>query len=376
MANKQRNYSSEFKAKVVLEVIGGKRSVSEASRAHKVHSSVINRWRNEFLKQAHLAFGGKGIGEDSAERIAELERMVGRLTMELAVAKKASELWSLNGKRMIIEQLKDEYPIQVICNVIGFSRSRYYYQPRTEKESEEETLKKAIADVAGRYPTYGYRRITKQLQREGWNVNHKRVSRLMRELGLLAKRKIRRKRTTNSVHGYKRYPNLVKGLTVERPEQVWVGDITYIRLREEFVYLAVLMDVFTRSIRGWHLDRTMEKSLTITALEKGLKQYVPEIHHSDQGVQYAANAYVQLLEKNEIAISMAGVGKAYENGYAERLMRTIKEEEVDLSEYRNFNEVYERIEEFLEEVYMKKRIHSSLSYLTPSEFEEKWRKEQ
>ena len=136
------------------------------------------------------------------------------------------------------------------------------------------------------------------------------------------------------------------------------------------------MDVFTRSIRGWHLDKTMEKSLTITALKKGLEQYVPEIHHSDQGVQYAANDYVKLLEGNKVAISMAGVGKAYENGYAERLMRTIKEEEVDLSEYRNFNEVYERIEEFLEEVYMKKRIHSSLSYLTPSEFEEEWRKTQ
>ena len=276
----------------------------------------------------------------------------------------------------MIEQLKAEYPIQVICDVIGYSRSRYYYQPRTEKESEEEVLKKAIANVAGRYPTYGYRRITKQMQREGWRVNHKRISRLMREMGLLAKRKIRTKRTTNSVHGYKRYLNLVKELVVERPEQVWVGDITYIRLKEEFVYLAVLMDVFTRSIRGWHLDRTMEESLTITALEKGLKQSVPEIHHSDQGVQYAANDYVRILEENKVAISMAGVGKAYENGYAERLMRTIKEEEVDLSEYRNFNEVYERIEEFLEEVYMKKRIHSSLSYLTPSEFEEEWRKTQ
>ena len=119
----------------------------------------------------------------------------------------------------------------------------------------------------------------------------------------------------------------------------------------------------------------MEKQLTITALEKGLNQSVPEIHHSDQGVQYVANAYVQMLEENEIAIRMAGVGKAYENGYAERLMRTIKEEEVDLSDYRNFNEVYNRIEEFLDEVYMKKRIYSSLGYLTPSEFEAKWRAE-
>jgi putative transposase len=283
----------------------------------------------------------------------------------------------------MIEQLKTEYPIQVICDVIGYSRSQYYYQPNEAKQEKEKALKKAMArpskgtaDVAGRYPTYGYRRITKQLQREGWVVNHKRISRLMREMGLLAKKRVRRKRTTNSVHGYKRYPNLVKQLVVVRPEQVWVADITYIRLREEFVYLAVLMDVFTRSIRGWHLDRTMEKSLTITALEKAFERYIPEIHHSDQGVQYAANDYVKMLENHEIEISMAGVGKAYENGYAERLMRTIKEEEVDLSEYRNFNEVYERIEEFLEEVYMNKRIHSSLSYLTPSEFEEQWRNEQ
>jgi transposase InsO family protein len=120
----------------------------------------------------------------------------------------------------MIEQLKGEYPLQMICDVIGYSRSRYYYRSISDKQTQEEDLKKAIIDVAGRYPTYGYRRITKQLQREGWTVNHKRISRLMRELGLLAKRRIRRKRTTNSVHGYKRYPNLVNGLVVERPEQV------------------------------------------------------------------------------------------------------------------------------------------------------------
>lgn len=279
-------------------------------------------------------------------------------------------------KRAMVEELRADYPIQVICNVIGYNRSRYYYKSSSGKNTEDEKLKLAIANVAGRYPTYGYRRITKQLQREGWKVNHKRVSRLMRQMGLLAQKRVRRKRTTNSVHGYRRYPNLEKGLVVKRPDQVWVADITYIRLKEEFVYLAVVMDVFTHSIRGWHLDKTMEKSLTITALKKGFSKAIPEIHHSDQGVQYAANDYVKMLEENGVKISMAAVGKAWENGYAERLMRTIKEEEVDLSEYRNFNEVYEQIEEFLEEVYMKKRIHSSLSYLTPSEFEEKWMREQ
>jgi transposase InsO family protein len=161
-------------------------------------------------------------------------------------------------------------------------------------------------------------------------------------------------------------------LMVDYPNQVWVGDITYIKLEQEFVYLAVLMDVFTRSIRGWHLARSMDQSLTITALRKGLEKGVPEIHHSDQGVQYAGNEYVKLLQMNDIKISMSEVGQAWQNGYAERLMRTIKEEEIDLSEYRDFTEAYEQIEKFLEEVYMRKRIHSSLGYLTPSEYEERW----
>ena len=155
-----------------------------------------------------------------------------------------------------------------------------------------------------------------------------------------------------------------------------MGDITYIRLQQEFVYLAVLMDVFTRSIRGWHLARSMDVSLTITALNKGLAGGRPEIHHTDQGVQYAANEYVRLLQEHGVKLSMAEVGQAWQNGYAERLMRTIKEEEVDLSEYQNFTEAYEQIERFLENVYMKKRIHSSLGYLTPDEYEKKWNEQQ
>jgi transposase InsO family protein len=149
-----------------------------------------------------------------------------------------------------------------------------------------------------------------------------------------------------------------------------VADITYIKLQQEFVYLAVVMDVFTRSIRGWHLARSMDQSL-LTALGKGLEKGCPELHHSDQGVQYAAHEYVKLLQQHNVKISMAEVGQAWQNGYAERAMRTIKEEEVDLSEYRNFTE-YQQIEQFLEDVYMKKRIHSSLGYLAPDEYERKW----
>jgi putative transposase len=271
-------------------------------------------------------------------------------------------------------QLSQKYPIATLCQVLNYPRSQVYYQPQPPPDETE--IKEAIVKLCGQHPTYGYRRITAMLKRQGQEVNHKRVARLMQELGLVGKQPVRRKRTTNSNHSFQRYPNLVMDLAIERPDQVWVGDITYIRLQQEFVYLAVLMDVFTRSIRGWHLARSMEVSLTITALNKGLGKGRPEIHHSDQGVQYAANEYVRLLEEHAVKISMAEVGQAWQNGYAERLMRTIKEEEVDLSEYRNFAEAYEQIEQFLENVYMKKRIHSSLGYLTPNEYEKKWNEQQ
>jgi transposase InsO family protein len=271
-------------------------------------------------------------------------------------------------------QLSQEYPIATLCQVLNYPRSQVYYQSQSPPDETE--IKEAIVKLCGQHPSYGYRRITAMLQRQGQEINHKRVARLMRELGLVGKPPVKRKRTTNSNHQYQRYANLMIDLAIERPDQVWVGDITYIRLQQEFVYLAVLMDVFTRSIRGWHLARSMEVSLTITALNKGLAKGRPEIHHSDQGVQYAANEYVKLLEQHAVKISMAEVGQAWQNGYAERLMRTIKEEEVDLSEYRNFAEAYEQIEQFLEDVYMKKRIHSSLGYLTPDEYEKKWNEQQ
>jgi len=238
-------------------------------------------------------------------------------------------------------------------------------------------LKAAIRQMAAEWPTYGYRRMTRQLQREGWSVNHKRVQRLMREMGLQARIRPRTRRTTDSEHDFPRYPNLILGLEIVRPEQVWVSDITYIRLRYEFVYLAVIMDVFTRGIRGWHLGRDLDHTLTLVALRRALARYpAPEIHHSDQGVQYAATAYIQVLQEAHIQISMAEIGEAWQNGHAERLIRTIKEEEIDLSEYLDYHDAYRQIGQFLDEVYMHKRIHSALGYLTPAEFEEQWRKEQ
>jgi putative transposase len=269
--------------------------------------------------------------------------------------------------------LAEQYPLTVICEVLDCARSSYYHRPLPKQEQD---LHQVIEELAATWPRYGYRRITHQLRREGWTVNHKPVERIMRELGLQAHPRAKRRTTTDSRHAFPRYPNLVEHLEIVRPEQVWVSDITYIHLREEFVYLAVLMDVFTRCIRGWHLGRGLDQGLTLRALEQALAQHTPEIHHSDQGVQYAATAYTDRLQQAGVQISMAEVGAAWQNGYAERLMRTIKEEEVDLTEYENYADAVRQVGRFLDEVYMHKRIHSSLGYLTPAEFESQWRQQQ
>jgi transposase InsO family protein len=271
---------------------------------------------------------------------------------------------------MMAQMLAEEYayPIRETCKLVGLSVSTYYY---TSQAVDNSQLQGDLEVVLGEFPRYGTRRATHQLRRPpySYQVNRKRVQRLMRQKGWLQPVKRYKYRTTNSDHPYPRYANLVKDLWITRPDQVWVADITYIRLREGFVFLAVVMDVCTRAIRGWCLSRSLDVTLSQRALEMGLAEHVPEIHHSDQGVQYAASDYVKLLKTYQVQISMAAVGEPEENGYAERLMRTIKEEEVDLSDYRDFSDAQSQIGRFLMDVYNHKRIHSSLGYLTPVEFE-------
>lgn len=266
--------------------------------------------------------------------------------------------------------LATDYPVTLVCKVLGCSRSSYYYR---EQVAVDDSLQDAILAVAAEWPTYGYRRMSAELRRRGWVVNHKRMRHLMDEMGLKVRVKRKRRKTTNSDHPFPRYPNLVLGLCVVYPDQVWVADITYVRLGQGFVYLAVIMDVFTRAIRGWNLSRSLDERLTLSALQKALSAHrVPHIHHSDQGVQYAATDYTATLQAHGVQISMAEIGEPTQNGFAERLMRTIKEEEVDLSEYQDYADARRQIGRFLEDVYMRKRIHSSLGYLTPLEFEEQW----
>lgn len=258
------------------------------------------------------------------------------------------------------------------CTVLGLARSSYYHQA---KPREHQSLRAAIAAVAGRHPSYGSRRVAVALRRSscGPRAGRHSVRRLMREMGLTIVPKRSRGCGTDSRHSLRRYPNLTKGMRPERPNQVWVADITYVPVGSQFVYLALIMDVFTRSVRGWHLSRALGQDLTLAALQKALDRHpAPEIHHSDQGGQYAAKAYVKLLRHRGTQISMAAKGKPSENGYAERLIRTIKEEEVHLSDYQNIGDAWEQLGYFIDVVYNQLRPHSRLGYQSPAEFEAAW----
>jgi len=237
-------------------------------------------------------------------------------------------------------------------------------------------LREAIQEIALEMPAYGYRRVSRELRRRGWGVNRKRVLRLMRQDNLLCLRKKKWVRTTDSNHALPIYPNLASELLLTRPDQLWVADITYIRLQSEFVYLAVVLDVYSRRVIGWNLGRSLETELALEALQQALRQRRPQpglVHHSDRGVQYAAQAYTDLLKQHQAIISMSRKGNPYDNAFAESFMKTLKHEEVHRYEYRDMEEAQQRIEQFIEAVYNCKRLHSALGYLPPVQFEAQWK---
>lgn len=253
--------------------------------------------------------------------------------------------------------------------------SRGYYKWKQRKEPPEPNLnlREEIHKIAEEFPKYGYRRITHTLRRKDKAVNHKRVLRLMQEENLLVRRKKSNPITTQSNHGLPKYPNLVKDLVLTGINQAWVSDITYIRLQQEFVYLAVIMDLFSRRCIGWALSRNPDTLLTLDALNMAIDlrgNVAGCVHHSDQGVQYCAGAYVQRLNEVGIKPSMGEVGNSYDNAFAESFIKTIKNEEVWMNEYETLEDVYRNIKLFLEEVYNKKRLHSSIEYKPPIEFEQ------
>ncbi len=263
--------------------------------------------------------------------------------------------------------------MNALCQMTGLSRAGFYRSRIVAQGTPVEMeLRDQMQRVALESPAYGYRRITHELQQRGFEVNHKRVLRMMREDNLLCVRGRSFVVTTDSRHNLPVYPNLARTMRPVAINQLWVADITYIRLRTEFIYLAVVLDGFSRRVIGWALGRTLEAALPMAALRMALSGRKPGpdlVHHSDRGVQYASHDYTELLKQHHATISMSRKGNPYDNAACESFMKTLKYEEVYRNEYRDFHDAQKSIDEFLDRVYNQKRLHSALGYVSPAEFE-------
>lgn len=279
---------------------------------------------------------------------------------------------------MLIDEYGGRLPVARMCKLVRVSRSAYHNWKGNKSKSrsypKETDLRREIEKIVLELPGYGYRRVTAELKRRGHSINRKKVLRIMRENNLIKKKKRRYVSTTDSAHGLPIHPNLAKEFVPTGINQLWVADITYIHLRFEFVYLAAILDAFSRKVVGWALRNTLSQELSLSALRMALarRSFDPGlIHHSDQGVQYASKEYVNLLRDYGIIISMSAKGNPYENAQAESFIATLKREEVYLFDYENIAEALRRIGCFIEDIYNTKRLHSSLGYLPPAEFESK-----
>jgi putative transposase len=273
----------------------------------------------------------------------------------------------------LAHQEHPDLSILSLCELLDVSRSWYYERDdQADPDPEEIALRDEIERIILEFAGYGYRRVTHELVRRGWHVNHKRVLRIMREESLLCQIKKRFVLTTNSRHGFPVYPNVLADVTLLAPDQAWVADFTYIRLRSAFVYLACILDAYSRRCVGWHLSREMNTQMTSHALQQAIGERHPQpglIHHSDRGVQYASYEYIEQLHDIGACISMSAVGNPYDNAKAESFFKTLKQEEVYLKEYNSFADAQQNLTLFIEKVYNEKRLHSSLGYLPPAEFE-------
>jgi len=363
MMKKRKSHDSVFKAKVALEAVKGEKTIAQISSEYKVHSNQISKWKKKLLEELPELFSGKHRGQDvnREELEAELYRQIGQLKVELEWLKKNLN-YSVEAKRKLIEQAHLKIPIKKQCELLGISRSGFYYQGKGIS-SYNLALMKLIDEQYLRTPFYGADKMTVWLRLRGHKVHVKRIRRLMRIMGLEAVYPKRNLSKSNKEH--RKYPYLLRDMIIDKPDQVWCSDITYIRLTHGFVYLIAIMDWHSRYVLSWELSN-LDNSFCLTALERALKLSKPEILNTDQGVQFTSSDFIEMVLSKEIRISMDGRGRAFDNIFIERLWRTLKYEKIYLKHYETIKEAKENISAYFH-FYNTERLHQSLNYKTPAE---------
>ena len=363
MATQRKNYGAEFKARVALEAIKGHKTINELVSHFGVHPTQINKWKRHLQTELPQIFSNRREKreQDHEALQAQLYQQIGQLKVELDWLKKNLDL-GIDVKRDLIEPHHPQISIARQCELLGLPRSTYYYHSQGESPQNLH-LMRLLDEKYTDTPYYGIRRMTAWLRNEGYNVNHKRVARLLRKMGLEAI--YPKPRTTVPHPEHRIYPYLLRGVEVNRTNQVWSTDITYIRLHSGFIYLVVVMDWYSRYVLSWSLSITMDVSFCLEALNDALSRAQPEIFNSDQGAQFTSTDFTGRFESAGIRISMDGRGRALDNVCIERLWRTVKYEEVYLKDYRTPREAAQQLETFFIR-YNEHRQHSSLGYQTPA----------
>lgn len=368
MKQKRKRYSPEFKAQVVLEILKEEKSLTELSSEYGIHVNQLRKWKTQFLEQMPQLFQKQNKDQekmkaDYEEQIENLYAEVGRLTTQLSWLKKNLASTTTRQERVnMIEWQDSELSITKQAELLSLNRSSLYYKP-VGPSAEDVAIKHRIDEIYTKYPFYGSRRITALLNQEGVNINRKRVQRHMREMGIQAVYPGPNLSKRNLQHRI--YPYLLKGVNINYPNHVWSIDITYIRLQRSWMYLAAVIDWYSRYVISWELDQSLEIGFILDAVQRAFSIAKPVIFNSDQGSHFTSPKYINLLNAKEVQISMDSKGRALDNIIIERFWRNIKYEEVYLKDYESPREARINIRDYID-FYNYNRPHQSLDYKTPS----------
>jgi putative transposase len=363
MTQKRRRHTDQFKLKVALEAVKGLQTINEIASEYNLHPNQVSGWKKQLLEEGVTIFGSHAARQqrEQATKEAELYEQIGRLKMELEWLEKKLPA-SSEVKRAMIDVQHPELSIRRQCELVGLNRATFYWEPASETPLNLALMRLIDAQFT-RTPFYGYRRMTVYLQDQGQPVNSKRVARLMRKMGLLAV--YPRPRTSLPDQQHKKYPYLLRGLALQRPNQVWSADITYVPLPRGFVYLVAVMDWYSRFVLAWQLSNTLDGAFCLDALHQALDYGRPEIFNTGQGAQFTAHAFTAALETAGMRISMDGRGRAFDNIFVERLWRTVKYEDIYIRDYASLPVLTSGLEAYFH-FYNHERYHQSLDYAVPA----------